>query len=159
MNSGHYSNPTTQSLKPPYQVNKYWLDYLWDAHPIGGGADIDDNPLHNIDLNNKENVAHLVEKYIKPSFKNKTLIEQQVLKETFRYAINFFSNKDLEYSLDRCLVPFDLPKDLHAFYVNVWEILFDNEDSKIGSESDYILDNTFGKSLHDYCKYSIEKKL
>jgi hypothetical protein len=122
----------------PFILNKYWLDYLWGV-PVAGGADIDDNPLEDLNPDNPADVAHLVANYLRPLFDGRHPLQQMRLKETFRYALNTFSESELEHDLDSILPPFRTPDDIRTFYERIWQAMFGDEPWRIEDFINYVV--------------------
>lgn len=119
-------------------VNEYWLDYLWPP-PIGGGADIDDNALENVNAEDERAVRQIVRTYLTPSFAEFTPTQQYRLKETLRYGLNAFDDSSLEQAFERCLPPFAGPQNIRWFYEIIWQELFGPEDWHIQDLGQYIV--------------------
>jgi hypothetical protein len=132
----------------PIVVNVYWLDRLWT--PIGGGADVDDHPLEDLNAEDEIEVRRFIREYLAPHFAEYGSDEQFRLKETLRYGLNAFDDRSLEQAFDRCMPPFAAPRNIRWLYEVIWQELFGPEDLHIQDFAQYVVDNDFRRlSLRD----------
>jgi hypothetical protein len=104
-------------------VNLRWLDYIWGS--IGG--DIEHPDLSLKDMKDFNNFSLLINRYLRPSLDNFPPRVLQLLKGTWKFAINTYTDETLERSFESNLPPFELPGRPREFYIKVWEALFPNE--------------------------------
>ena len=121
-------------------VSPYWMDAVWA--PIAEGNKVDD--LLRADMSLKKNFDLLVNQYLIPYFHSELLPENQVkpnvllrIKESWRYGMNYYTEKELERAFDRNLPPFSIPSDVRQFYIHVWQAVFPNEFYKLKDKSLY----------------------
>ena len=114
-------------------INRKWLDYIWGS--IGGDVDYPDLVLK--DMKNIENFDILMSKYIKPSFDSFPSEVSQVIKNTWKFAINNYDDETLEKSFESGIPPFELPNNLREFYIKVWESLFFKESWYLESNESF----------------------
>jgi len=120
-------------------VNPSWLDRLWS--PIGGGADVDDHPLEDLNAADETAVRRLAREYLATGFARYTPTQQRCLKETFRYGLNALSDHSLERAFDACLPPFEATSNIRWFYEIIWQELFGPEDWHLPSLDHYTIDH------------------
>lgn len=120
-------------------VNPSWLEQLWS--PIGGGADVDDHPLEDLNAADETAVRRLAREYLATGFARYTPTQQRCLKETFRYGLNALSDHSLERAFDAYLPPFEAPSNIRWFYEIIWQELFGPEDWHLSSLDHYTIDH------------------
>lgn len=115
------------------RVNAYWLSqFLWAT---GWHIDADDHPLNRLNMQNATSRAILCEDYLIPGLQELSVTQHRLVKETLRYALNFFSEKEWErYTED------ELPDITHSpreMFADVWGMLFPGEPWHLESDDDY----------------------
>jgi hypothetical protein len=129
-----------------YHVNRYWFEHLWTR--IGGGADMDNHPAADLDVDQEDAVRHLVAAFVRPALAIFTATEQARIKESFRYALNTRTDWELGRHLDSCLPPFEAPKDPWVFYERVWNLLY-TDSYEIPDLSVYVCDDRWAIDVWD----------
>jgi hypothetical protein len=116
-------------------VNYHWLSHIFGT--LTGGADDDLTPWRGINANNEESVIKLVSECLRPDFYNLKIGTRLRLKETFRYALNFYSDSDLKQAFESALPPFRTPDDIRLLYQRIWREMFEGESFEIQDASQY----------------------
>lgn len=116
-------------------VNYYWLSHIFGT--LGGGADDDLTPWRGINVNNETSVIKLVRECMRPDFYNLKIGTRLRLKETFRYALNFYTDFQLKEAFNDAFLAFRTPDDIRLFYQIVWREMFDGESFEIKDASQY----------------------
>ena len=110
-------------------VNLYWLDHVWG--PLGEG-----NPTEGIfmvDMDQPKHLDILSTHYIAPYISALPPVPRRRIKETWRYALNVYSDHQLKEAFESQLPPFSLPQDVRGFYLRVWQRVFEGETWRIGN--------------------------
>ena len=126
-------------------MNKKWLSHIWSC--VGG--DLDDPKLMLKDMNDSINFSILVKEYIQPCFDGFETIYKDLLKETWKYAIDSYDEETLENEFERLIPAFSIPGSPREFYIKVWQALFPKESWKI-DRKDFHDMNDSQLSLRDW---------
>ena len=117
-------------------INKKWLRELWA--PVGGHDDWDDSPWKNSDILDEVVLQRLIEDELVPEYTRAPQHEQMRIKETFRYALNFYSSADLLDIFSSCLPPFSIPpRRIRRVYQDIWNGMFNGEEWTIVDKATY----------------------
>ena len=125
-------------------VSEDWLERLWS--PVGGGADVDDHPLDDLDTTDESDVRRLVREYLAPGFARYGPTQQARLKESFRYGLNALSDRVLEQIVDACLPPFAAPPNIRWFYTLIWHEMFGPEEWRIQERVLYAVEKDWNRA-------------
>lgn len=107
-------------------------------NPLGGSADIDEKifEYQNVDNNSEIEIKKIISENIKPYYEK----QSDRYKSSAKLSLSYFltTNRiDYGYVYDSCLIAFDHPTDARAFFLWVWEVLFDGEDYRITNVKNY----------------------
>lgn len=131
-------------------VNKPWLMGIWI--PIGEGEEEMERELGAKNAGDPAIFAVVIDKYIRPFFEWQKGIAPHAylrLKETFRYALNFWPDKVLWHAIHSSLVMCHIPEPVREFYVRVWVALFPDESWVIENKEAYEEGDEFGFGISD----------
>lgn len=131
-------------------VNQSWLMGIWVE--LGEGKAEMERELGAKNAGDPAVFALVIDKYIRPFFEWQKGIAPHAywrLKETFRYALNFWSDKVLWHAIHSSLVMCHIPDPVREFYTRVWEALFPGESWAIQNKEAYEEGNEFGFGLWD----------
>jgi hypothetical protein len=134
-------------------VNSFWLDRLWD--PVSSETYEDDPSLSALDTADETAVRWLARTYLAPGVARLDPTQHQCLKETLRYGLNAFSDRQLTSTLERCLPPFrvhrhvrlQVPPNIRWFYEVIWQELFGPEDWHVQDLTTYVVDRRLSSPL------------
>ncbi|KAF2080566.1 hypothetical protein [Flavobacterium sharifuzzamanii] len=113
--------------------------YIWRFWAfMGEGYEIPAEIL-GLNLNNHASIEKLVNSFLKPELELENISWQYRCKESFRFAINFWTDYELKRSYDQTLAQLELPTQISIrdFYILVWNFLFDYESFLIEDKSLY----------------------
>jgi len=128
----------------PILVNRNWLSNLW------GFLHTREDWYGRVNLNNVIGFQRLIEEEIKPSFERLSFRQQRRLKETFRYALTQFDDKELIDAYDSRLLPLNRPDgDIRDFYVRIWRAMFGDEDFVHIDPEQYVEVGGYSDSMWD----------
>ncbi len=120
-------------MDSPIRVNAYWLnEFLAKA---GWHFDMDDHPLNRLNMENATSRAILCEDYLIPKLRELSATQRRLVKETLRYALNFFSQKDWEWYTQDALP--DITDSPEEMFTDVWGMLFPGEPWHLDSDEGY----------------------
>lgn len=105
---------------------------------MGEGYEIPTEIL-GLNLNNHTSIEKLVNSFLKPELELEDISWQFRFKESFRFAINFWTDYQLKNSYDQTLAQMGLPTEISIrdFYILVWNSLYDYELYVIEDKSSY----------------------
>ncbi|RUS65622.1 hypothetical protein CUZ56_02708 [Saezia sanguinis] len=105
---------------------------------LGEGRELP-KEIKGVNLNNNSSIEKMVNNYLKIEHKLWSDSMQLKVKESFRYGINYWPDQDLLNLYNEVLPQIVLPTNvsIREFYLNVWNLMFDNENIELLS-FDYI---------------------
>ncbi len=121
-----------------YKVSKSWLDELFICLDEGC-TDVPEDILA-LNLAKVEDMEKFVDEFIMPIYLERSRAEQFYIKESLRYGLNFWSEYEFSMTFDCLSLIVQIPnnKSLKEFSLDVWNLMFNNEDYKIPYKSKYI---------------------
>lgn len=132
-------------------VNRFWLSYIWSA--VSG--DLDDPKLMLKDMNEPENFNTLIQEYLLPSYENYKKYQDvsfNRMKSTWKYAINFYNEEELDRAFESGVPAFSIPSSPRDFYIKIWNTIFPSESWEICDKERYVdLENRL-IDIYDYEK-------
>ena len=126
------------------RVNSYWIEDCFDQ--VGWHVDADDHPLNRLNMENETSQAILVEQFLLPAFGDLSVYQQSLLKQTLKYAVNFFSDHDWRSWTQNSLP--NISSEPVAMFRDVWGMLFRGEPWFLNTRDGYSLNNNAGDRLH-----------
>ncbi|MEQ4654331.1 hypothetical protein AB7092_15910 [Providencia rettgeri] len=116
------------------KISRWYISGFWA--PLDGGPN-EDEPLLKLNLNNHSSIDLIVDKILKPYIDMLPLKYQIRFKDSFKYAIAYYSEKELKDCYYTGAPQLDLPDGITArdFYIYVWNLMYKNE-SYLASEKD-----------------------
>ena len=112
-------------------VEKFWLElYDWDDIP---------REIRGLNLNNIDSINKLVKEFLYIRLLENPISIQYKIKESFRYAINFWDENKLIKHYQSVMPILSLPSTMSclAFYKYVWSLMFPGESYTIKNKFDY----------------------
>ncbi|MCG9527710.1 hypothetical protein MCM45_14265 [Providencia rettgeri] len=116
------------------KISRWYISGFWA--PLDGGPN-EDEALLKLNLNNHSSIDLIVDKILKPYIDMLPLKYQIRFKDSFKYAIAYYSEKELKDFYYTGAPQLDLPDGITArdFYIYVWNLMYKNE-SYLASEKD-----------------------
>lgn len=115
------------------QVNGYWLEQFLGA--TGWNLDYDDHRLNTLNMENENSRAFLFNHFLHPEWQTLSPKQQTMVKETLRYALNYFSGEDWRFFTDDVLP--DITRIPTDFFIDIWARLFPGEHWQLVSDKGY----------------------
>ena len=118
------------------KISKHYISRFWSYCREGS---LPEN-LRGLNFNNLHSIDKVISEVLYPRLQNETISLQTRIKESFRYAINFWEEEQLLYEYESGYAEIALPTSFSTrdFYIHVWNIIFPNESYTIEDESIYI---------------------
>ena len=119
------------------KISESYVKRLWIE--IGEGSDIPES-LCGLNFNNLVSISKMVNEYLLSALQTLPISYQVRIKESLRYAINFWDEHQLERVYDGGLPIIALPTEFSCreFYIHIWTYLFPNESYIIEDKSVYL---------------------
>lgn len=118
-------------------INRFWLSYIWSA--VSG--DLDDPKLMLKDMNESENFNILIQEYLRPCYENYKKYQDisfYRMKDTWKYAMNFYNEDELDRAFESGVPAFSIPGSPRDFYIKIWNTIFPSESWEINDKGKYI---------------------
>lgn len=118
------------------KVSQGYIEVLWSS--LGEGREID-KKISGLNLNNEKSIEFLVSELLRPFICDLDLSFQFRLKESLKYAINFWEKQNFAQCYEKMLPQLVLPTECSArdFYIKIWGYLYFHEDYKIHDKLSY----------------------
>lgn len=106
------------------------MSVFWSS--LGEGRELS-KEIKGVSLNNNFSIEKMVNNYLKIEHKLLSDSMQLKVKESFRYGINYWSDQELLNLYNEVLPQIILPTNvsIRGFYLNVWNLMFDNENIEL----------------------------
>lgn len=119
------------------KVNKHYIGLLLSYFYEGIDEELDQ--YQGLNLVNRESVTMLVKSYLLNKYNDFSISDQFRIKESLRYGINFWSEKELYDQFPMTNSFFKIPSKMTAreLYKQIWDDLFFEEDVCIKDASNY----------------------
>lgn len=116
------------------KISRWYISGFWA--PLDGGPN-EDELLLKLNLNNPSSIDLIVGKILKPYIDILPLKYQIRFKNSFKYAITYYSEKELKDCYYTGTPQLELPDGITArnFYIYVWNFIYKGENY-LASEND-----------------------
>ena len=127
------------------RVNGYWIEQFLSM--CGWHLDADNHLLNRLNMENENSRAQLVEDYLKPAWQELSYKQRIMVKESLRYALNFFDTDEWE-TFSKDVLP-DISRSPIEFFTDLWGRLFPGEPWHLSSNAGYVRLHEFKPSIFD----------
>lgn len=118
------------------KINRKYVSSIW--HPLSDCTHVD-SALFALNLNNLSSIDRVVGEAILPEYKKMPLFMRVRVKDSLKYAINFYSDGELVRCYEAAIPEIDSPAtiSIRDFYKLVWERMFSSEDWRCDDKDQY----------------------
>jgi hypothetical protein len=106
-------------------VNKAFLDVYFDG--FDNDEDEEAELYHGLDVNNEAAMKQLIADVLLPAFAANPEEYKALAKRTLSYYLTT-DRADLEDVFDSVMPPIDMPANIKALFVWVWQVFYGDED-------------------------------